>query len=154
MHSNGTADSAPIDDLVIEHLPSGEAAWLRPTTQTPRFTLEACRLNPERAVISADSDEGPRYVLTEKGRRDLALALLFDKGPSVAEVLLLQQAHRFACRCSASGAGGPCPFSGVSALALQDHYRDVHHWSVRLCPVCGLRQTEPSCSARDHRGVD
>ncbi len=51
------------DDLVLEEcLPNGDYAWLR--------------------VESED----PRYVLTDQGRRDLAKALWFDRGPTVADV--------------------------------------------------------------------
>src|ERR1700716_1944637 len=49
MHSNHTAD------LVLERLPNGEHALLRP-----------------------ESEDDPLYVLTDQGRRDLALAQLFD----------------------------------------------------------------------------
>jgi hypothetical protein len=56
MHSNHTAD------LVLERLPNGEHALLRP------------------------EPEDVRYVLTDAGRRALAIALLFDRGPKVAEV--------------------------------------------------------------------
>ena len=56
MQSNDTAE------LVFERLPNGEHALLRP------------------------EPEDVRYVLTDQGRRALAAALLFDRGPKVAEV--------------------------------------------------------------------
>jgi hypothetical protein len=37
----------------------------------------------EQAVTEADED---RYVLTDQGSRDLAMAQLFDRGRSVADV--------------------------------------------------------------------
>jgi hypothetical protein len=53
------------DDLVLEQLPNGEQAWLRPC--------------PEAA-------DGPGYVLTDRGRRDLAMAALFGRPwPTVAD---------------------------------------------------------------------
>ena len=52
----GPADPA---GLTLERLPSGELAWLRPET--------------------------PCYVLTDAGRRALALAWLFGPTPTVAE---------------------------------------------------------------------
>lgn len=48
-------------DLVLERLPNGELAWLRPAPQP--------------------ADEEPRYVLTDHGRRALAMAALFDPIP-------------------------------------------------------------------------
>lgn len=88
------------DDLVLERLPNGEHAWLRPapTDQLARYSL-----NPARVVI-ADTDEDPRYVLTDQGRRDLAMAHLFDRGPTVADVVASRTAH-----CSACGQGQDTP---------------------------------------------
>jgi hypothetical protein len=48
-------------ELVLERLPSGECVWLKP------------------------EDNEPRYVLTDQGRRDLAMHALFGPWPSVAE---------------------------------------------------------------------
>jgi hypothetical protein len=53
---NGHAHS--IAQLVLERLPSGDMAWLKPCTEP------------------AEDDE-PLYVITEKGRRDLRMAELF-----------------------------------------------------------------------------
>lgn len=121
MHSNHTAD------LVLERLPSGEHAYLRP-----------------------ELEEDVRYVLTDKGRRDLAMATLFDQGSTVADVA---RAARFDCKCSASGAGGTCGFKTSDTRQLQDHYRDVHHWTVALCSACGAPQSAPDCARREHWGV-
>jgi hypothetical protein len=53
-------------DLVLERLPSGELAWLRPSTDR------------------AESDDA-LYVVTDLGRRDLAIAALFGRPwPTVA----------------------------------------------------------------------
>jgi hypothetical protein len=57
-----TQPYAHANALVLEPLPRGEFAWLKP------------------------EDDEPRYVLTEQGHRALAMARLFDKGPTVAEV--------------------------------------------------------------------
>ena len=68
MHSKSTASQIagqPSHDLVLERLPSGELAWLRP--------------NP-------DDDPDPRYVVTDAGRRALAMDALFGRPwPTVAE---------------------------------------------------------------------
>jgi hypothetical protein len=48
----------PFTDLMLERLPSGELAWLRPSTEPAE---------PDDAL----------YVLTDKGRRDLRMAELF-----------------------------------------------------------------------------
>jgi hypothetical protein len=52
------AHASTIADLVLEPLPNGELAWLRPC------------LEP------AEADDA-LYVLTDKGRRDLRMAELF-----------------------------------------------------------------------------
>src|SRR5712691_5907247 len=83
--SNALLADPSTNDLVLEPLPNGEHAWLRPARQLDRY-----QLNPERVVIVeqvevADSDDEPRYVLTDKGRRELAMAQLFDRGPTVAD---------------------------------------------------------------------
>jgi hypothetical protein len=51
MHSKDNATQPPAE-LVLEHLPNGEAAWLRP-----------------RQPVDV------RYVLTEKGRRALGVSV-------------------------------------------------------------------------------
>ena len=79
MHANHTAA-----DLVLEQLPSGEHAWLRPALSP---TIERYQLDPERVVIvdqvEAKSDD-ERYSLTVAGRRELAQERLFGLWPSVA----------------------------------------------------------------------
>jgi hypothetical protein len=54
-------------DLVLELLPNGQLAWLRPST-------DVCE--PDDAL----------YVITDKGRRDLRLAELFGPWPTVDQV--------------------------------------------------------------------
>jgi len=54
--------------LVLEELPNGEPAWLRPAA-TRRYVLPS------------------RYVLTDQGRRALAEAALFGPWPTVAEAV-------------------------------------------------------------------
>jgi hypothetical protein len=63
----------PSTDLVLDRLPNGELAWLRPCTEAAE---------PEDAL----------YVLTDKGRRDLRMAELFGPSPSVDQV------HRAMCQ--------------------------------------------------------
>jgi hypothetical protein len=94
-------------------------------------------------------DAEPRYAPTDLGRRALALEQLLGPWPTVADTI----AARFLCGCSASGDGGRCPFSATSARALQDHYRDIHHWSVALCRACAQPQSTTSCAAREHWGA-
>jgi len=59
-------------DLVLERLPSGELAWLRPSTERP------------------EADEA-RWSLTDEGRyllaRGRAMQALFGPWPSVADTL-------------------------------------------------------------------
>jgi hypothetical protein len=83
MHVNHTAD------LVLEQLPSGAHAWLRPAAATQ---LDRYQRNPDRVVIvdqvdanRSPDDEEPRYWITDQGRRDLAMARAFGKGSTVAE---------------------------------------------------------------------
>lgn len=64
MHSNPNAVETSANDLVLVRLPNGELAWLQP-----------------------ESDADPRYVLTDQYRRDLAMGRLFDRGPTVADVM-------------------------------------------------------------------
>jgi hypothetical protein len=150
MHPNPTAE------LVLEPLPNGQHAWLRPAVADQ---LDRYRLNPDRVVIvdqvesaaapepfiprdklpewvfetrthflvwaptaeralrwfvdesdidvdteiltfgqvdlvgqtvrSMEQEPEPRYVVTDQGRRDLAMSQLFDKGPTVADVARL-----------------------------------------------------------------
>lgn len=77
MSSNANAEPQ------LERLPNGEHAYLRPETAP----LDRYRLNPDRVVIADDEPEDVRYVLTDQGRRDLAMARLFGPWPTVAEVL-------------------------------------------------------------------
>jgi hypothetical protein len=66
--SNAQLTTRPAVSLVLEQLPSGEWAWLRPT---PR----------ERAYVIPS-----RYWLTDRARRALALEALFGRPwPTVAE---------------------------------------------------------------------
>ena len=62
MHSK----SNPESDLVLEQLPNGQQAWLKPESER-RFVLPA------------------RYWLTDRGRRALAESRLFGPSPTVAE---------------------------------------------------------------------
>jgi hypothetical protein len=136
------------DSLVLERMPNGEMAWLRPVQPGP---LTRYRLT-DRVVI----EDEPRYTITDAGRvaiveheredaaRAAAIALLFGTTPG---------ARSFACACSASGSGDSCGFVINSARRLQEHYRDVHHWTVSLCPACGKPQDAPSCDDREHWGV-
>jgi hypothetical protein len=67
MHSKSTAsmdDGQVASDLVLETLPSGEPAWLKPAPASP---IDRYRLT-ERVVI-VDQVEDPRYVLTTEGRK-------------------------------------------------------------------------------------
>jgi hypothetical protein len=54
--------------LVLEELPNGESAWLRPAVDR-RYVLPS------------------RYVLTDQGRRALAMANCFGPWPTVAEAV-------------------------------------------------------------------
>ncbi|HEY1298143.1 MAG TPA: hypothetical protein VGJ60_34120 [Chloroflexota bacterium] len=54
-------------DLVLERLPNGQLAWLRPCTE-------------------AFEDDDALYVLTDKGRHDLRMAELFGPSPTVDQV--------------------------------------------------------------------
>ena len=68
MHAKSTAGHPAgtlAADLVLERLPNGELAWLR----------------PERP------DDDPRYVLTDLGRRALAMEHVFGSGPTISEVI-------------------------------------------------------------------
>lgn len=51
---NTLLDDPRVGGQVLERLPSGEYAWLRPATQP--------------------TNDEPRYVLTDQGRRDLRIA--------------------------------------------------------------------------------
>ncbi len=63
MHANHTATTTTAVDLQLERLPSGELAWLR-----------------------SDTDPDPRYVVTDQGRRALAVEALFGRPwPTAAE---------------------------------------------------------------------
>jgi len=70
MHPKSIANSIagqPVTDLVLERLPSGELAWLRPATDRV-YTLPS------------------RYWVTDLGRRALAMDALFGHPwPTVAE---------------------------------------------------------------------
>lgn len=70
MHPKSNASQIagqPAMDLVLERLPNGELAWLRssPDPQT---------------------DEEPRYVLTDAGRRALRASDVFGPWPTVAQL--------------------------------------------------------------------
>ena len=68
MHPKSNAanlNDLPATELVLERLPNGEYAWLR----------------PERRYVMPS-----RYYLTDKGRRALAEAALSGPWPTVAEV--------------------------------------------------------------------
>lgn len=58
MHPNDNGN-----DLVLETLPSGDVAWLRPEGHEDRFDI------------------------TDAGRRALAQALALESGPTIAEVM-------------------------------------------------------------------
>jgi hypothetical protein len=67
MHAKSTAGhpaGTSAAELVLEPLPNGELAWLRP-----------------------ELDDDPRYALTDLGRRALAMEHLFGPGPTVSEVV-------------------------------------------------------------------
>jgi len=59
-------DGLPTTELLLEQLPNGEHGWRRPE---------------RRYVLST------RYYVTDKGRRGLAMAALFDPSPTVAEAV-------------------------------------------------------------------
>ena len=68
MHAKSTAGRSAgtsAADLVLEPLPNGELAWLRPE----------------------QSDDDPRYVLTDVGRRALAMNHLFGSSPILSKVV-------------------------------------------------------------------
>jgi hypothetical protein len=68
MHPKNNANlPADLGDLVLTELPNGQCAWLRPASPLDRY-----RLNPARVVITDQPDNGPRYVLTAKGRKAIA----------------------------------------------------------------------------------
>jgi hypothetical protein len=58
-------DNLPATQLVLERLPNGDYAWLR----------------PERRYVLAS-----RYYVTDRGRRALARGARFGPWPTVAEV--------------------------------------------------------------------
>jgi hypothetical protein len=63
MHPKNNADlPADIAELVYTELPNGQGAWLRPAGPVDRYRLT------ERAIIVDQPDNGPRYVLTSRGR--------------------------------------------------------------------------------------
>jgi hypothetical protein len=199
MHANHTATA----DLVLEQLPSGDHAWLRPVAATE---LDRYRLNPDRVVIvdvvpdkpkfiaraecpqfvvqtqavylishapTADrvlqwftdpndidldvetldfgtvevlgqvdpnrspDDEEPRYVLTEQGRRDLAMARAFDKGATVAAASMI---------CRACGKPSINPLRAGCCIVCE-------LLQPATCPACHQGQDTPSCSRREHWGV-
>lgn len=61
------AAGQPFTDLVLERLPNGELAWLRPCTER------------------GESDDA-LYVITDRGRRDLRLAELFGPSPTIGQI--------------------------------------------------------------------
>ena len=63
-----TLAGQPPLDLVLERLPNGELAWLRPSSDAGE---------PDDAL----------YVVTDLGRRALAEYALFGPSPSVAELV-------------------------------------------------------------------
>jgi len=63
--------------LVLDRLPSGELAWLRPDPE-PRQS------QPRRSHVLPS-----RYWLTDHGRRAMALEALFGPWPTVAEACRL-----------------------------------------------------------------
>jgi hypothetical protein len=68
MHPKNNANlPADIGELVLAELPNGMVAWLRPASPIDRY-----RLDPARVVITDQPDNGPRYVLTAKGRKAIA----------------------------------------------------------------------------------
>lgn len=64
--ASGTAGQPPLD-LVLERLPNGQLAWLRPSSDAGE---------PDDAL----------YVVTDLGRRALAEYALFGPGLTVAEM--------------------------------------------------------------------
>jgi hypothetical protein len=71
--SNPQLTTQPADSLVLEQLPSGEYAWLRPV-----------RVVDAIALPHVDPD-APSGYLTDLGQRALALGALFGPWPTVAE---------------------------------------------------------------------
>ena len=68
MHAKSTAGhpaGISAADLVLERLPNGELAWLRPEQPA----------------------DDPRYALTDLGRRALAIVQVVRSGPTVSEVV-------------------------------------------------------------------
>lgn len=59
---------AQVAELVLERLPNGEHAWLRPSTE------------------SYEAEDALFYV-TDAGRRAVAMAALFGPAPTVAETM-------------------------------------------------------------------
>jgi hypothetical protein len=78
MHPKSSATAhlteLPAGSLVLERLPSGEWAWLRPA---PR----------ERSYVMPS-----RYWLTDRGRRALAMEALFGPWPTVSEACAVTEA--------------------------------------------------------------
>jgi len=112
MHPNPSAvpNNGGDDSLTLECYGAGYAL-LRPETSLSRLQRFARR-------FAAATRPTPRYVLTDMGRRELAMARLLEPRPTVAEIAACGAA-RFQGRCSASGAGGACPFSATSARGLR-----------------------------------
>jgi hypothetical protein len=67
-------------DLVLERLPSGSYAWLRP--ELDRAIRDAERI--DRALGRRLGTD--RFALTDLGRRALAMERLFGPWPTLAEV--------------------------------------------------------------------
>ena len=77
-----------IGDLVLETLPSGELAWLRADLNAA--IRDADRLDQDLTDTlgwpEPQPEDGPRYVVTDRGHRALAMDALFGQPwPTVAE---------------------------------------------------------------------
>jgi hypothetical protein len=88
--SAGPTDPA---GLVLERLPSGDYAWLRPALdaafrdadQVDQLLARLLTRSPE--LCSAPEPDDTRYALTDLGRRALAMERLFGDGwPRLSEV--------------------------------------------------------------------
>ena len=84
-HLAGPTDSA---GLVLERLPNGEHAWLRPELDAAIRDAEQLGKDLTRRLGWPEPQPEPentRYTITDLGRRALAMARLFGPWPTLAQ---------------------------------------------------------------------
>jgi hypothetical protein len=176
MHANHTATA----DLVLEQLPSGDHAWLRPAAATQ---LDRYQLNPARVVIVDQAPvkpepepspraECPQFVVQTQ------TVYLVSHAPTAARAL-----QWFADKSDIELDVETLDFGTVEVLGQVRHHgepEDVRYWITEQgrrdlamaracdkglnvadvgttlqtrCPACGQGQDTPSCARREHWGV-